>query len=57
MRCAGEALAHEVRRFGARVVNVEPGVVMPATFEIAAGKVSRSCAVTANSAIARAPQR
>jgi len=28
LECAGEALAHEVRRFGIRVVNVEPGVVM-----------------------------
>ena len=26
LECAGEALAHEVRRFGVRVVNVEPGV-------------------------------
>ena len=31
--CAGEALAHEVRRFGVRVVNVEPGVVMTNIFE------------------------
>jgi len=31
--CAGEALAHEVRRFGIRVVNVEPGVVMTSIFE------------------------
>src|SRR4029453_7679694 len=28
LECAGEALAHEVRRFGVRVVNIEPGVVM-----------------------------
>src|SRR5258706_199843 len=33
LECAGEALAHEVRRFGVRVVNVEPGVVMTAIFE------------------------
>src|SRR5256885_1522885 len=36
LECAGEALAHEVRRFGVRVVNVEPGVVMTAIFENAA---------------------
>ncbi len=30
---AGEALAHEVRRFGIRVVNVEPGVIMTNIFE------------------------
>jgi len=30
---AGEALAHEVGRFGVRVVNVEPGVVMTSIFE------------------------
>src|SRR5512147_444536 len=33
LECAGEALAIEVRRFGIRVVNVEPGVVMTAIFE------------------------
>ena len=33
LECAGEALAHEVRRFGIRVVNVEPGVVMTNIFE------------------------
>src|SRR5205823_11416115 len=33
LECAGEALAHEVRRFGVRVVNVEPGVVMTSIFE------------------------
>ena len=33
LECAGEALAHEVRRFGVRVVNVEPGVVMTNIFE------------------------
>jgi NAD(P)-dependent dehydrogenase (short-subunit alcohol dehydrogenase family) len=33
LECAGEALAHEVRRFGIRVVNVEPGVVMTRIFE------------------------
>jgi NAD(P)-dependent dehydrogenase (short-subunit alcohol dehydrogenase family) len=33
LECAGEALAHEVRRFGIRVVNVAPGVVMTSIFE------------------------
>ena len=33
LECAGEALAHEVYRFGVRVVNVEPGVVMTSIFE------------------------
>ena len=33
LECAGEALAHEVWRFGIRVVNVEPGVVMTKIFE------------------------
>ncbi len=33
LECAGEALAHEVFRFGIRVVNVEPGVVMTKIFE------------------------
>jgi NAD(P)-dependent dehydrogenase (short-subunit alcohol dehydrogenase family) len=33
LECAGEALAIEVTRFGIRVVNVEPGVVMTAIFE------------------------
>ena len=33
LECAGEALAHEVRRFGIRVVNIEPGVVMTKIFE------------------------
>jgi NAD(P)-dependent dehydrogenase (short-subunit alcohol dehydrogenase family) len=37
LECAGEALAHEVRRFGIRVVNVEPGVVMTNIFENSAG--------------------
>ena len=32
LECAGEALAHEVRRFGIRVVNIEPGVVMTSIF-------------------------
>ena len=32
LECAGEALAHEVRRFGNRVVNIEPGVVMTSIF-------------------------
>src|SRR4030095_6787216 len=29
----GEALAHELVRFGVRVVNIEPGVVMTSIFE------------------------
>jgi len=33
LECVGEALAHEVARFGVRVVNVEPGVVMTNIFE------------------------
>jgi len=33
LECAGEALAYEVRRFGVRVVNVEPGVIMTSIFE------------------------
>ncbi len=33
LECAGEALAQEVRRFGIRVVNVEPGVIMTSIFE------------------------
>jgi len=33
LECAGEALAFEVRSFGIRVVNVEPGVVMTSIFE------------------------
>ena len=33
LECAGEALAHEVARFGIRVVNVEPGVVMTQIFD------------------------
>ena len=33
LECAGEALAHEMRRFGVRVVNVEPGVIMTNIFE------------------------
>ena len=33
LECAGEALAHEVYRFGVRVVNVEPGVIMTNIFE------------------------
>jgi NAD(P)-dependent dehydrogenase (short-subunit alcohol dehydrogenase family) len=36
LECAGEALAHEVYRFGVRVVNVQPGVVMTSIFENAA---------------------
>ncbi|MEM7407795.1 MAG: SDR family oxidoreductase [Pseudomonadota bacterium] len=33
LECAGEVLAHEVVRFGVRVVNVEPGVIMTNIFE------------------------
>jgi len=33
LECLGEALAHEVRRFGVRVVNIEPGVIMTNIFE------------------------
>ena len=33
LECAGEALAHEVYRFGIRVVNIEPGVIMTNIFE------------------------
>lgn len=33
LECAGEALAHEVFRFGVRVVNVEPGVIMTSIFD------------------------
>ncbi len=37
LEAAGEALAHEVRRFGVRVVNIEPGVVMTSIFENSSG--------------------
>jgi NAD(P)-dependent dehydrogenase (short-subunit alcohol dehydrogenase family) len=33
LECLGEALAHELYRFGVRVVNIEPGVVMTQIFE------------------------
>ncbi len=33
VECLGEALAGELRRFGVRVVNIEPGVVMTKIFE------------------------
>lgn len=33
LECAGEALAHEVCRFGVRVVNIEPGVIMTSIFD------------------------
>jgi NAD(P)-dependent dehydrogenase (short-subunit alcohol dehydrogenase family) len=33
LECAGEALAVEVKSFGIRVVNVEPGVIMTSIFE------------------------
>jgi NAD(P)-dependent dehydrogenase (short-subunit alcohol dehydrogenase family) len=37
LECAGEALAHELWRFGVRVINVEPGVVMTSIYENSAG--------------------
>ncbi len=33
LECVGEALAHEVQRFGIRVVNIEPGVILTNIFE------------------------
>jgi NAD(P)-dependent dehydrogenase (short-subunit alcohol dehydrogenase family) len=33
LECLGEALTHEVFRFGVRVVNVEPRVIMTNIFE------------------------
>ncbi len=33
LEAAGEALAHELYRFGVRVVNIEPGVIMTSIFE------------------------
>src|SRR5262245_28665030 len=33
LECLGEALAHELARFGVRVVNIEPGVIMTSIFE------------------------
>jgi NAD(P)-dependent dehydrogenase (short-subunit alcohol dehydrogenase family) len=33
LECLGEALAHELYRFGVRVVNIEPGVIMTNIFE------------------------
>ena len=33
LECLGEALAHELRPFNVRVVNVEPGVIMTNIFE------------------------
>ncbi|HEY8155984.1 MAG TPA: SDR family oxidoreductase [Myxococcota bacterium] len=36
LESAGEALAFEVRRFGIRVVNVQPGVILTSIFENAA---------------------
>ena len=38
LECLGEALAHEMYRFGVRVVNVEPGVIMTNIFENSAGQ-------------------
>ena len=38
LECAGEALAHEMAKFGVRVVNVEPGVIMTEIFRNAAPK-------------------
>jgi NAD(P)-dependent dehydrogenase (short-subunit alcohol dehydrogenase family) len=37
LECLGEALAHEVYRFGVRVVNVEPGVIMTSIFDNSQG--------------------
>jgi NAD(P)-dependent dehydrogenase (short-subunit alcohol dehydrogenase family) len=37
LECLSEALAHEVRRFGVRIVLIEPGIVMTKIFENAAG--------------------
>ena len=37
LECLGEALAHEVYRFGVRVVNIEPGVIMTSIFENSQG--------------------
>jgi NAD(P)-dependent dehydrogenase (short-subunit alcohol dehydrogenase family) len=33
LECVGEALAHELYRFGVRVVNIEPGVIMTSIFD------------------------
>jgi NAD(P)-dependent dehydrogenase (short-subunit alcohol dehydrogenase family) len=33
LECVGEGLAHELYRFGVRVVNVEPGVIMTSIFD------------------------
>tara|TARA_B100000029_G_scaffold460132_1_gene490855 strand:+ start:590 stop:1453 length:864 start_codon:yes stop_codon:yes gene_type:complete len=33
LECAGEALAHEVKKFGIRVFNIEPGVIMTSIFK------------------------
>jgi NAD(P)-dependent dehydrogenase (short-subunit alcohol dehydrogenase family) len=33
LECAGEALGHELWRFGVRVFNIEPGVVLTSIFE------------------------
>ena len=33
LECLGESLAHELYRFGVRVVNIEPGVIMTNIFE------------------------
>jgi len=38
LECLGEALAHELFRFGVRVVNVEPGVVLTNIFENSAAQ-------------------
>jgi len=38
LECLGEALAHELYRFGVRVVNVEPGVIMTNIFENSAAQ-------------------
>lgn len=33
LECLGEALAHEMYRFGVRVINIEPGVILTNIFE------------------------
>ena len=57
VECLGEALAVELRRFGVRVVLIEPGVIMTNIFDNSAEATattstrptSRSCAGTASS--------
>jgi NAD(P)-dependent dehydrogenase (short-subunit alcohol dehydrogenase family) len=38
VECMGEALAHELKPFGVRVVNIEPGVVATKIFENSAAR-------------------